>query len=535
MAPKQQRVDKIIVSNMSALKAKYVAADYNKVSAELNNLIKADKQRGLVTTFIALDDKQVMGNNRVTTATDPRQNKAAIDFVYKTWTPDYLLILGAVDIVPHQDMRNPIYSAGGDPDRIAYGDLPYACDHAYSTNAKDFFGPTRVVGRLPDLTGGTDPRYLMGLLRTASAYKQGDNQTYSKYFGISAEVWKGSTGLSLVNTFGNSSDQKNVPPANSNWPASYLGRLSHFINCHGSQNDPHFYGQSVQNPNNYPVSEAASYIDNKVSEGTVAAAECCYGAQLYNPALSNNQAGICSTYLANKAYAFFGSTTIAYGPSDGNDNADLICQYFLQSLLGGASIGRALLEARQEFIHNANMSDPANVKTIAQFNLYGDPSLAPVKLAHSVALTSAKGAAKTIADTGKRVERMMRRRDLFSRGLALGKSQPTISKVAAKLIGAIHAALEKTAKKHGMKPTRILTFEIKQPSVAKSMPKALVAPELLPSRVHIVFDAKKSKSERKAGKDKSREVAATQVIDITALVVEEVNGEVVTTRKIYSR
>ncbi len=84
-------------------------------------------------------------------------------------------------------------------------------------------------------------------------------------------------------------------------------------------------------------------------------------------------------------YGFFGSTTIAYGPDDHNDQADLICQYFLQSLLNGASLGRAALEARQKFAHTASMSDPSNVKTIAQFNLYGDPSVAPIQLPQVIA------------------------------------------------------------------------------------------------------------------------------------------------------
>ena len=43
-------------------------------------------------------------------------------------------------------------------------------------------------------------------------------------------------------------------------------------------------------------------------EATVLAAECCYGAELYDPALGLGQMGMCNTYLARKAYAYFGST-----------------------------------------------------------------------------------------------------------------------------------------------------------------------------------------------------------------------------------
>src|SRR5687768_17306118 len=88
--------------------------------------------------------------------------------------------------------------------------------------------------------------------------------------------------------------------------------------------------------------------------------------------------GICSAYLAGKAYAFFGSSTIAYGPADTNDNADLICQFFLRRVVTGASVGRAALEARQQFAQQTGELSPADLKTLAQFNLLGDPSVTPV-------------------------------------------------------------------------------------------------------------------------------------------------------------
>ena len=67
------------------------------------------------------------------------------------------MILGAPDVVPHQDLANPAFAPPDDPDQFAYGDVPYACDAPYSTRPEDFVGPTRVVGRLPDLTGGSRP------------------------------------------------------------------------------------------------------------------------------------------------------------------------------------------------------------------------------------------------------------------------------------------------------------------------------------------------------------------------------------------
>ena len=52
------------------------------------------------------------------------------------------MILGAHDVVPHEDLDNPAYSQGGDDDNRAWGDLPYACDAPYSQDPARFVGPT---------------------------------------------------------------------------------------------------------------------------------------------------------------------------------------------------------------------------------------------------------------------------------------------------------------------------------------------------------------------------------------------------------
>lgn len=532
------KVDKVLVTNFTALQAKYSPADLRKIKTALQGLIAADRQRGLVTRLLAVDDPEAMRQLKappVKTAANARQNKDAIDGIYKALAPDYLLIVGSIDVIPHQNLKNLLYSPPDDPDKVAFGDLPYACEAPYSTDPLKFFGPTRVVGRLPDLTGAGDPQYLTGLLGVASTYKSVDAASYRRYFGISAEIWEQSTALSLKNTFGNSSDMKTIPPSSSKWPASLLGRLSHFINCHGAPNDTGFYGQPASGKQIYPTALDAAYVNKKISAGTIAAAECCYGAQLYRPSLTGGRPGICSTYLSNRAYAFFGSTTIAYGPADGNDEADLICQFFLQSILEGASLGRAALEARQKFVHTASMSDPSNVKTISQFNLYGDPSLTPVKAAHAAAPPTQAGA-KAVSFAAYRVDRAERRRDLFSRGLALANSQPVIRKVAQAPAGRVRAALRRAAKAGGISATRTLTFTVKAPPTAKAMPAALVKKELVPDRVHVIFGEHGSKEAGGTPKGKaSYKVVPPPVVRTVAMIVKEADGKVVSAKKIFSR
>jgi len=525
------KTDKVIVTNLTALRAKYGTAGANKIKAAVKALIKADKERGMTTLLLAVDqaaDMKKVKAPAVSSATDPAQNKNTVDAIYKALAPDYVVILGAADVIPHQDLKSPTFSPPDDPDQFAFGDIPYACETTYSQNAQDFFGPTRVVSRLPDVQGGNDPTYLVGLLKTATGYKSGDPASYLEYFGISAQIWKGSTALSLTNTFGDAAAMKTVPQSTAQWPAAELHKLSHFINCHGAPRNQHFFGQPASGAAVYPPALDAAYLDQKISAGTVAAAECCYGAQLYNP--HANHFPICNTYLGNGAFAFFGSTTIAYGPSDGNDQADLLCQFFLQSMLQGASLGRAALEARQKFVQKTSMSDPSNVKTIAQFNLYGDASLTPVTIPHAVVLTAAKRGAKGAAPLALRVERAERRRDLFSRGLALAKSQPTIRRSRKAPRRAAQQVFARTAKAHGITSTKTLTFEVRPPSINSAMPKAMAAKNLVADRVHMCFGTVTD-----SPAESSNEVDSMQVVRTVALILKEVDGEIVSATKIFAK
>jgi hypothetical protein len=210
-----QHVDKVVVTNLSALKAKY-GSGLKAIKSAITKLIAADKARGLTTKLIdvasAAQMKKYKGK-KVDKATDPKQNKSAIDKIYAALTPDYIVLLGAVDVIPHQDLVNPVFapSPDGDPDQTADSDLPYACEHAYSRQIEDFTAPTRVVGRLPDLTGGDDPAYLVGLLDVAANYTSLAKDEFTDYLGITALVWQGSTKESLKNVFGSAADMKKSP------------------------------------------------------------------------------------------------------------------------------------------------------------------------------------------------------------------------------------------------------------------------------------------------------------------------------------
>ena len=177
--------DKILITNVPALRAKY-GVGFTKIQAAIKSLIAADKKRGIATVLFDLADAAAMKavkGKPVTQPANARQNKDAVDAIYRALAPDYLVLLGSIDIIPHQDLKNPVTDPDfGDVDKEAPGDIPSACEAPYNRNPAKFIGPTRVVGRLPDLTNVGDPAYLVGVLKAAANWKSRERKDYADFF-----------------------------------------------------------------------------------------------------------------------------------------------------------------------------------------------------------------------------------------------------------------------------------------------------------------------------------------------------------------
>lgn len=519
-------VDKILVSNDSALTAKY--GSLQTIRAAIAKLIAADKGRGLQTIYLAVDESADMSGvngTPVGNAADPMQNKAAIDAIYNFHTPQYMVLVGAVDVIPHQDLSNPAYDPArptDDPDQTVPSDLPYACGTPYSQSPGDFIAPSRVVSRLPDVTGATDPSYLLHILDLASSATSLTHAEYADYLGVSASVWNQSTALSLGAVFGSSTAMQSVPPADYQWPSNLLGLRSHFFNCHGASNTPQYFGQSGQT---FPVAHDASYISGRLTPGTVASVECCYGAQLYDPSgPAGGQMGIANVYMDGGAYGFWGSTTIAYGPATSNANADLICQYFLDEVLNGASIGRAALLARLSFVKSSAAMSPVDLKTLAQFILLGDASIQCIAVPDTGKATIAKYAIAEVSGIASaRLSRLQRRQGIADEAATLQATKAVSEKSASRTTQGIATKLDAIRTAAGMGDVGVLSFRVIERPEAKAF-RALAAvlprdPE--PTAFHLL-----------------RERIATgesRVINLRVIEVTEANGDFIRVRELLSR
>jgi len=416
---------KLIVTSKTNLKFKY-GKKFSEIEKLLKNLQNADKKRGLDTKVVFIDDATSAKRARLkpTKIVTEQEAKRAIDDLYREYVPAYIVILGAQDIIPFQEIDNP----AEDEDSSVPSDLPYACDAPFSRKVDNFTGPTRVVGRIPDIPGQqNDTKYLQRIINNTIKHKAKNPDVYRDYFSVSAWVWKKSTELSLQSMFGHNGKMLTSPTGKGSSNPSYkrftkkqLQPMTHFYNCHGAEIDLNYYGQKGQS---FPEALESDNLSSNITPGTIVAAECCYGAQLLDPIRNGlPSCSIANNYLANDAIAFVGSSTIAYGPADSQSLADLITQYFIKNILKGASTGRAFLEARQRFLSESGPDlDPCELKTLAQFYLLGDPSVQPAECEEAETTKLTVGNAT-----------MNSRKNLFIKGKSLENSIGATRKQSAK-------------------------------------------------------------------------------------------------------
>ena len=478
-------IKKLIVTNRGALQRKYKAAGWDLIRKAIARLATADVLRGITTVLDFVDAPSRKGVPKVTTASNDKQAKATIDALYrKHGSPDYLMILGAPDVIPFQKLENPL-ARTDDPDNALPSDLPYACEASFSRKVSDFVGPTRVVGRLPNVRGNRDPKELVALIDAAAGFGATPGR---KTFVISAAEWKGATRANVTRAFGAKQTVGLCPPNGPAWAPTRMRAPLHFINCHGAGTDPNYYGDSP----GFPDAHLPANLMGTVTDGTVVVAECCYGGEIYDPP-GGMPIGIANTYLSQGAVAYCGSTNTAYGEATAATRcaADILCTDFMSAVMKRASTGRALLQARQAFVKSEGLDvlDPFDLKTLGQFLLLGDPSLRPfgaglapekaIGLSKSIVEAAAlgggakrggggakaKGMAKALAPSAHKA----RRAQLAREGASLSRSTATAQKSTGSAPATVRDSLAKVMAKEGLTPGRSMRYTVVGPSAkAKS-------------------------------------------------------------------
>ncbi len=412
------QIVKLSVTVKARLKDKYGRAKLKQIKRAITAWRKADSKRGIRTVHVELDDPaeamrehyRVMPVTLVDGKASPLDIKRAIDALWKRLGPDYLVLFGGCDIVPMFVVANP-FDPKGDNHFLASSqqekvptDNPYASSLPFHPNSRKWYlVPDRVIGRIPDRVGDDDPSWLVRYLKRVTNWKPKSVADYTKTYAICTYSSRRAGEKCMKCLARTESKLLLSPPAKDNW-SSARHRLSarlHMIKCHGSRNDPKIYGEP-----NGPDAITTQTLKTFLRPATVVGTMCCYGAQIFSPGCANDRITaaeakklvptqgrhrtkpkrggwpLASTYLRDGALGFVGPTVTAYSGVSDMQWADWVVAGYLNSVLGGASIGRAFLESKQDYLRWLNQQGQApgleEEMTLIEYVLLGDPSITPV-------------------------------------------------------------------------------------------------------------------------------------------------------------
>lgn len=293
--------------------------------------------------------------------------------IYAVAIPDYLFIIGDVNTVPGMEWIND----GDDEDYTVQSDLPYITldtDSPWSGKIFDFLTVT-AVGRLPTspYTGFSEAIHYLSFCER----RQGVDPINA--YTLSTLTWEATshTVFDFLNPLFQTSpyvtcstNYLNVPGYERLQPVDPKFNLLGF-NLHGGEGVSYWGGESVQD---HPIAFHPSYLPVSSPNGYVICVEACYGA---NPVMEIDDTEPSALVFAmdNRCLAFVGSTRVAWGRVDGGmGNADIIAHVFCKEVNCGKEYGEAFLNSLTALCNSAGHLNGVNIKTLAEFNLYGDPS-----------------------------------------------------------------------------------------------------------------------------------------------------------------
>ena len=288
-------------------------------------------------------------------ALDVEAVTAMLRTIYMVAVPDYLMIVGDSTVIPSAEW----YNVCNDGDETVPSDLAYITldtESPFDGSVYDFENITQ-VGRVP----AKAENGFASAIRYFNNTRAFAGYTGTKAFAYSALVWEQTSRVE----FAHLNPYLVTSPS---YTSSNLGRIGSeynlaCFNLHGSDDDHAWYGQQGWD---YPEAFNKSLLP--LNGGYALLTEACYGAR---PTYSDS---IVVNAIENNCIAFVGSTKIAYGYADGDlCCADVIAQNFTRGIANGMTAGNAFLGALSAL--SASWMCEQDIKTMAEFALYGDPSV----------------------------------------------------------------------------------------------------------------------------------------------------------------
>jgi hypothetical protein len=371
-----------------------------------------------------------------------------------------IFLLGGQDVIPMAVYENQT----GDPDRDIESDLAYStlfADNPWCSGPRGLIAKL-YVGRLPISTNtglSLWQSYASNVLAVSTRFSG-----TTAPFGLSAKQWERASAHVFGDIFAQpvhtspAVNLRNIENINTK-SASFQ-----YYNLHGADEEPYWYGQL---DSDYPIAFSPD-VAAQSSTLNVIGVEACYGSRFID--LLTSQSILLSS-LSKSTVAFLGSSRIAFGPAEPPIGlADVIVHQFLSGMRSGMMAGSALNAGRKAVLGSPTL-DPTGVKTVLEFNLFGDPLLAVTARAKSVqepksqpfenerlvALPDVLGVAQSAVDEVRDRIRTMIDSYVYQRYPVLDGVEPSSSKV---LIGTRRSAFTRYTyhAKHGPLGTTVLVY-----------------------------------------------------------------------------
>ena len=278
--------------------------------------------------------------------------------------PKYVFILGNDDVVDVACWENEAEDGDDEVD----SDLCYSTldtESPWEGQEYDFDEVLR-VGRLPTYSGEGFEKFKAYFDTAATHIGRMDRIVP---YGLSALVWEKESNYEFGKTASRKVDAS--PAVDYSNVGSRIGSEANllFFNLHGSNRAKYWYGQDG---GDYPEAVAPSVL-SKIKRPYFLGVEACYGAR-YLDGLTPEDS-IVLTAMQNNCIVFLGSSKIAFGTSSPSGScADLVVGSFVKCISKGESAGDAHIAGLERLTEDWGALDDADIKTMAEFALYGDPS-----------------------------------------------------------------------------------------------------------------------------------------------------------------
>lgn len=322
--------------------------------------------------------------------------------------PTFLFIIGSDDIIPMPRIENYYYCFGKERgEEYADTDIETDIPYSYLLGEKTYdllcsteiyrYDPFFHVGRLPL---GTDADMDMLACYLERAAGVADTGLYiSRAYAQSDIHWR-SVSAAVTRSLG----KKEMFPRYAQDPASGIYRKPvfttpdvdlellgnvfdreaglYYFNMHGSgyPGNSCFMGVTPGTDHKAIPGMSPEYI-GCAENYNIFVTEACYGAK--HTGYKTGHSMLLSA-LSGNTILYLGSSRIAWGAVDkGYDeqdtiplnNADSFCWCFMETMTDQLTAGESLYAARRQYFVNYKQLSPTQSLTIAEFNLFGDPTL----------------------------------------------------------------------------------------------------------------------------------------------------------------